>query len=111
MLVLLPASSGVSAGQATYAGDDPRRPGQFEHHPDIAIELWAAEPAVTDPVAISFAADGTCYVAEMRDYPYGVGPDRRPGDPVLVRHGAGIADLHRGQRGSPGDSLRDGRLG
>lgn len=61
---------------------DPHRPLQFDHHPDIAIELWAAEPMLVDPVAVSFAADGSCYVAEMRDYPFGFGPDRRPGGAV-----------------------------
>ncbi|MFM1903098.1 MAG: hypothetical protein RLZZ440_998 [Planctomycetota bacterium] len=74
---------------------DLHAPGQFEHHPDIRIELWAAEPLVIDPVAISFAADGSCFVAEMRDYPFGFGPDRRPGGVVrLLRDtdGDGAAD-------------------
>ena len=61
---------------------DLHAPGQFEHHPDIALELWAAEPQVVDPVAASFAADGSCYVVEMRDYPFGAGPDRQPGGTI-----------------------------
>jgi putative membrane-bound dehydrogenase-like protein len=62
--------------------DDAGADGRFVHHPDIAIHLWAAEPLVVDPVALSFAANGDCYVVEMRDYPYGIGPDRRPGGTI-----------------------------
>lgn len=46
---------------------------------DLRIELVAAEPQVVDPVAIHFAADGTLWVVEMRDYPYGP----KPGEPPL----------------------------
>ena len=56
----------------------------FEHHPDIELSLFASEPDVVDPVAIDFAADGTCYVVEMRDYPYGIGPENRPGGTVRL---------------------------
>ncbi|MFK5923771.1 MAG: HEAT repeat domain-containing protein [Verrucomicrobiota bacterium] len=34
------------------------------------MTLLAAEPLVTDPVAICYDADGRAYVAEMNDYPY-----------------------------------------
>jgi len=34
------------------------------------MELVAAEPLVTDPVAMVFDEDGLAYVAEMGDYPY-----------------------------------------
>jgi len=34
------------------------------------MQLIAAEPLVTDPVAISYDADGRAYVCEMNDYPY-----------------------------------------
>ncbi len=34
------------------------------------MSLLAAEPLVTDPVAICYDADGRAYVAEMNDYPY-----------------------------------------
>jgi len=70
----------IVAGQLAVA--DLHGPDQFEHHPDITIQLWAAEPMVVDPVAASFAADGSCYVVEMRDYPFGVGPDRKPGGTI-----------------------------
>ncbi|QDT17615.1 PVC-type heme-binding CxxCH protein [Alienimonas californiensis] len=36
--------------------------------PGFRIDLVAAEPLVTDPVAMSFDADGRLYVVEMRDY-------------------------------------------
>ncbi|MBI4605228.1 MAG: neutral/alkaline non-lysosomal ceramidase N-terminal domain-containing protein, partial [Planctomycetes bacterium] len=39
----------------------------------LRIELAAAEPEVTDPVAIAFDEEGRMYVAEMRDYPLGPG--------------------------------------
>ncbi|MCB1211865.1 MAG: hypothetical protein KDK97_21270, partial [Verrucomicrobiales bacterium] len=34
------------------------------------MQLIAAEPLVTDPVAITYDADGRAYVCEMNDYPY-----------------------------------------
>lgn len=34
------------------------------------MELLAAEPLVTDPVAMDYDEDGRAYVVEMRDYPY-----------------------------------------
>jgi len=37
--------------------------------PALSIELVAAEPDVTSPVAIAWDEDGRLYVAEMRDYP------------------------------------------
>lgn len=34
------------------------------------MQLIAAEPLVTDPVAVTYDADGRAYVCEMNDYPY-----------------------------------------
>ena len=42
--------------------------------PELKIELAASEPEVVDPVAIAFSADGSMWVVEMRDYPYGPKP-------------------------------------
>lgn len=42
--------------------------------PDLKIELAASEPEVIDPVAIAFGNDGSMWVVEMRDYPYGPKP-------------------------------------
>lgn len=36
----------------------------------FTMELIAAEPLVTDPVAIAYDESGRAYVAEMNDYPY-----------------------------------------
>jgi len=38
---------------------------------DLVIELVAAEPDVSSPVAIAWDEDGRLFVAEMRDYPQG----------------------------------------
>ncbi len=45
--------------------------------PGFRIELVAAEPLVTDPVAIDWGPDGKLWVAEMSDYPNG-SPDNGP---------------------------------
>lgn len=39
--------------------------------PKLAVDLVAAEPLVSDPVAIAFGPDGKLWVAEMLDYPSG----------------------------------------
>jgi len=44
----------------------------MEIHPDLQIELVAAEPLVTDPIDIAWGADGRLWVVEMADYPLGV---------------------------------------
>lgn len=69
--------------------------GSWQLHPDLEISLFAAEPDVVDPVALTFDAAGRMYVVEMRDYPLGVGADRRPGGSVRLledRDGDGRAD-------------------
>jgi putative membrane-bound dehydrogenase-like protein len=68
---------------------------EFAHHPDIAISLFAAEPLVVDPVALAFSSNGDLFVVEMRDYPYGLPPDGKPGGTIrLLRDtdGDGQAD-------------------
>lgn len=37
--------------------------------PDLLVELVAAEPAITSPVAVAWDAEGAMFVAEMNDYP------------------------------------------
>lgn len=39
--------------------------------PELMVELVAAEPAVSSPVALTWDAAGRLFVAEMRDYPKG----------------------------------------
>ncbi len=41
-------------------------------HEPYRVELVAAEPLVTSPVAIAFGTDGRLWVAEMYDYPSGL---------------------------------------
>jgi putative membrane-bound dehydrogenase-like protein len=82
-LLLATWVASASPGVATPPGNTPEEGlASLELHPDIAVSLFAAEPLVVDPVAVCFTANGDCYVVEMRDYPYGFGPDRAPGGVV-----------------------------
>lgn len=51
---------------------------------DMAFDLVAAEPAVIDPVAVTFDETGRPYVAEYRDYPLGP-PEGSPSLSRIVR--------------------------
>ena len=42
----------------------------FRISDEFRVEIFAAEPDVTDPVDLAFDAQGRAWVAEMRDYPY-----------------------------------------
>lgn len=59
-------------------------PGHYRLHPVLELSCFAAEPQVVDPVALTFDERGRAYVVEMRDYPYGLGPDHRPGGTVRL---------------------------
>ena len=59
-------------------------PQTVELHPGLEMTLFAAEPDIVDPVALTFDEDGRLYVVEMRDYPYGFGADRKPGGTVRL---------------------------
>lgn len=70
-------------------------PASYELHPDLELTLFACEPDVVDPVSLTFDEFGRAYVVEMRDYPYGFGPDRKPGGTVRLledSNGDGKAD-------------------
>src|SRR6202044_2834004 len=72
-LLLLPALLGTAAW-AQGPGSAPRPPREALAafalaDPALTIELVAAEPDVTSPVAIAWDEDGRLYVAEMIDYP------------------------------------------
>ena len=89
---------GLLAGLVTLPAAERPAEFSFEHHPGIRMELWAREPLVMDPVALCFGPDGTGYVVEMADYPYGIGKDKHPGGRVrLLRDtdGDGVADQSR----------------
>ena len=81
----LAAVLGVSffAGSVSTLGAAPDL-SAFEIDPRLRIELFAAEPDVVDPVALTFDAAGRMYVVEMRDYPYGIGPENKPGGTVRL---------------------------
>ncbi len=53
--------------------------------PSLRVELVAAEPLVSDPVAIAFGPDGRLWVCEMADYPTGMTAGRfDPGGRIVV---------------------------
>jgi putative membrane-bound dehydrogenase-like protein len=52
--------------------------------PGLAVELVAAEPLLSSPVAIDWGPDGRLWVAEMVDYPSGTRGDFKPGGRVVV---------------------------
>src|SRR4051812_36080463 len=54
----------------------------FQVHPGFEVQLVAAEPLVVDPVAVDWGADGTLWVAEMRDYPMGMDGNWKPGSRI-----------------------------
>ena len=43
----------------------------FQLRKGFRLELVAAEPLVTDPIALAFDDDGRLFVVEMNDYPEG----------------------------------------
>src|SRR6185437_7775065 len=65
-----------AAAEADYSGELPRIPPvepddalkTFRVQPGFRVEQLAAEPLVSDPVAIAFDEDGRLYVVEMRGY-------------------------------------------
>ncbi|MFM9960104.1 MAG: PVC-type heme-binding CxxCH protein [Planctomycetaceae bacterium] len=57
--------------------------------PGYRVELVAAEPLVRDPVAFDWGPDGKLWVAEMADYPLGVGAgEEADGEDSVVRRSA-----------------------
>jgi putative membrane-bound dehydrogenase-like protein len=62
---------------------------------ELLVELVAAEPLTTDPVAIDFGPDGRLWVCEMHDYPSGLHGNFEPGGRVRILRdddGDGIYD-------------------
>lgn len=47
-------------------------------HPDFEVQIFATEPLVKDPVAMTFDEKGNAYVVEMADYPFS---DMEPNPP------------------------------
>lgn len=59
--------------------------GAMKVHPEFEVQLAAEEPAVRDPVAFEWGADGTLWVAEMIDYPVGIGTGKPGGAVRMLR--------------------------
>lgn len=51
---------------------------------DCTLQLVAAEPLTTDPVAIDFGLDGELWVCEMHDYPAGLHGNYEPGGKIRI---------------------------
>jgi putative membrane-bound dehydrogenase-like protein len=70
----------------------------FEGVDGFRMELVAAEPLVSSPIAAAFDEDGNLYVCEMKDYPYKPAEGREPiGSVRLLRDtdGDGVYDEAR----------------
>lgn len=90
LLLLSPADATCSAERLAVAAPD-----DYQLHPALDLALFAKEPDVVDPVALTFDEAGRMFVVEMRDYPYGFGADRKPGGTVRLledTNGDGKAD-------------------
>src|SRR5579859_3306186 len=60
--------------------EDSRKCIQVKH--GFNVELVAAEPLISSPVAIDWGTDGRLWVVEMYDYPTGVDGNYKPGGRV-----------------------------
>jgi len=84
-----PVANSISERRLEATGTDnipPKSPAEslatLRTKPGLTVELVAAEPLVTSPVAIDFGADGKLWVVEMSDYPMGSDGNWRPGGRV-----------------------------
>jgi putative membrane-bound dehydrogenase-like protein len=57
---------------------------EFRVAPGLRVEVVAAEPDIQSPVAMAFDEDGRLWVVEMRDYPNGPGPGKRPEGRIVI---------------------------
>lgn len=53
-------------------------------HPEVVVELVAAEPLVVDPVAVRFDEFNRMWVVEMRDYPHGPKEGEKPKSRIRI---------------------------
>src|SRR5829696_3843105 len=56
----------------------------YHLHSALRMMLFVKEPDVVDPVALTWDDEGSMYVVEMRDYPYGFGKEHKPGGTVRL---------------------------
>lgn len=52
--------------------------------PDLKLELFAAEPDISKPIALAWDERGRCWVAETSDYPHGVKPSGEGNDRIKI---------------------------
>src|SRR5688572_3111246 len=69
LLLLLGAAPGEDFPRIPPTASD-KAVATFRTLDGFRMDLLAAEPLVTDPVALAYDEDGRAYVAEMNDYPY-----------------------------------------
>lgn len=79
-VLFLPATCGLLNAQPLSPEESLAR---MEIEPGFKIEIFAAEPHVVDPVAMTFDAEGRIYVAEMREME--VLPALEPGTNATIR--------------------------
>ena len=95
VVITLMIAAGTTSAQTLAADERPALPRSQPVEPENAsatfalkdgftMELVAAEPLVTDPVAGAFDEDGRLYVVEMNDYPY---TDKSTDKPNVERTG------------------------
>lgn len=87
VVVLLAACSlRQTASCASASNPPPKSPAAslaaIRTRPGLTVELVAAEPLVSSPVAIDFGTDGKLWVVEMADYPMGLDGNWKPGGRV-----------------------------
>ena len=97
-VLLLAAATGCSLAPGP-DHTDPLAPQEalqsFQIVEGFAIELFASEPLVADPVEIAFDENGAAFIAEMYDYPFDPAAGETPRSGVrLLRDsdGDGVAD-------------------
>ncbi|HJT31135.1 MAG TPA: PVC-type heme-binding CxxCH protein [Pirellulales bacterium] len=85
LVVSLPAAKRDEAALPRVAPKEPAEALKtFETLDGFRMKLLAAEPLVTDPVAMAYDENGLAYVVEMSDYPY---TDKSTDQPFVERTG------------------------
>jgi hypothetical protein len=86
-----------SAEPLTFPATPPTEPTSaaktFHALDGFEMQLIAAEPLVTDPVAITYDEDGRAYVCEMNDYPYTDKANHKPSQENLTDQPIGRISL------------------
>src|SRR5436309_2358584 len=84
-LLLIPA---LAIAQPAVMDPPPMSPQEslkaMHPRPGFQVQLMAAEPLVTSPIAFNFGPDGRLWVVEMGDYPQGADGKGKPGGRVKI---------------------------